>query len=228
MTVPGAESAASVHSVWIEIDHHEARRPIFAERGQDVLDAGLGGKLYRRLRQPQPLGPQPDLRYRLFAGDIDDGSPRLRQRAGSLEQERRLADAGIAADEERRAAHEAAAGDAVELGHAGLDPGRLRRFAGERGKRDDTTLARFLARPGGDAARGSLLDERVPLTAIVATPLPAGRDPAAVLADKLCGRPRHAITPQPKSRVVLYSICSPRGSGPSRGPRAMPHDAIGP
>ena len=38
------------------------------------------------------------------------------------QQQRRLADAGLAADEDERGGHEPAAEDAVELGHAGRDP----------------------------------------------------------------------------------------------------------
>ena len=43
----------------------------------------------------------------------------------ALEQERRLADARLAADEHEAGRHEPAAEDAVELGNAGRDPLRL-------------------------------------------------------------------------------------------------------
>ncbi len=119
VTVPGAESACSVHSVWIESTMSEGRRRFGAERGEDVLDAGLGGELHRRAGDAEPVGAEPDLRDGLLAGDIDDRRAAIGERAGDLEQQRRFADAGIAADQQRRAAHEPAAGDAVELGDAG-------------------------------------------------------------------------------------------------------------
>ena len=110
-----------------------------------------------------------------------------------LEEEGRLADAGIAADEEGRAAHEPAAGDAVELGDAGPDPRCLGAFAGERRQGDDAALPHgFRRRAGPDAAaRGRFLDEGVPLAAIVAAALPARTDGAAVLADILGFRLGH-------------------------------------
>ena len=59
-----------------------------------------------------------------------------RERGRDLDQQRRLADAGIAADQQHRAAHEAAAGDAVEFGNAGGQPRRFVRLAGERLERE--------------------------------------------------------------------------------------------
>jgi hypothetical protein len=63
------------------------------------------------------------------------------QRRRCLHQQGRLADAGIAADQQRRAAHEAAAGDAVEFGDAGDDAWRILDLAGKRGERDRPALA---------------------------------------------------------------------------------------
>ena len=107
------------------IDDDERRRLVGGERRQDVLDAGLGGELAPALRSAPgarraagSAPPPPRRRHRRPAG-------RLGQRAGRLQQQRRLADAGIAADQQRRAAHEAAAGHAVELGDAGADARRV-------------------------------------------------------------------------------------------------------
>ena len=91
--------------------------------------------------EPEPLGAQAHLRHRLLAGDIDDALAALRQRGRGLDQQRRLADARIAADQQHRAAHEAAAGDAVELGDAGRDARRFRAAALQGLEREQAALA---------------------------------------------------------------------------------------
>ena len=85
------------------VDDHEPRRRFGAERRQDVLDAGLGREPDRRLAERQALRAQADLGDRLLARDVDDRMPRCRERAGDLEEKRRLADPRIAADQKRRA-----------------------------------------------------------------------------------------------------------------------------
>ena len=96
VTVPGADSTVSVHMVWIEFDDDEARRLAFGQRGDDVLDRGLGGELDRRIAEAQPLGAQPHLRHGLFAGDVDGAVAGAGKRRRRLDQQRRFADAGIA------------------------------------------------------------------------------------------------------------------------------------
>src|SRR5207302_4827289 len=111
--------------------------------------------------------------------------PGAREQAGSLGEQRRFSDAGIAADQEHRAAHKAAAGDAVKLGHARGKARGLMALAGERFERELSTLA-FRAdrdRHRGRAG-GVLLGERIPFAAGVALALPAVIGSAAVLADK--------------------------------------------
>ena len=187
------------------IDDDERRRPAVGERGEDVLDAGLGGEQHRRVGEPEPLGAEPDLGDRLLAGDVDDPVPLLRQRAGGLQEQRRLADARVAADEQRRAAHDAAAGHPVELADAGRDPRGLGALAGERRKRNDPALPGAPHRPGGDTGRRRLLDQGVPLAAVVALPLPARTDRAAVLADEgrlePCGH--HTVSRAPDLDVLF-------------------------
>ena len=103
-----------------------------------------------RVGEAEPLGAQPHLRHRLLAGDVDRAMARARERRGDLDQQRRLADAGIAAEQQHRAAHEAAAGDAVELGDAGRQARGLVRLAGERLERERAALARRAGRaPAG-------------------------------------------------------------------------------
>ncbi len=103
----------------------------------------------------QAFGAQPDLRHCLLAGDIDDRLAGSGERAGHLKQQGRLADAGIAADQQGRAAHEAAAGDPVELGDAGADARRIVDLTGKRGERHRPALAELAGRGAGrDAAAG--------------------------------------------------------------------------
>ena len=113
-----------------------------AERRDDVLDRGLGRELDRRVGQAEPFCAQPHLRDRLFAGNVDGAVAGPRERRGDLDQQRGFADAGIAAEQQHRAAHEPAAGDAVELGDAGGQARRLVSFARERLEREQTALAR--------------------------------------------------------------------------------------
>jgi hypothetical protein len=109
--------------------------------------------------------------------------PGVRQRRRDLDQDGRLADAGIASHQQHRAAHQTTAGDAVELGDAGGQARSLLRLAGQRLELDQPALAR-----GAAAARGrrrhALFDQRVPLAARIALALPAVADRAAVLADE--------------------------------------------
>ena len=88
-----------------------------------------------------------------------------------LDQQRRFADAGIAAHQQHRAAHEAAAGDAVEFGDAGGQAGRVMGFAGQRLEREQAAFARRPAGAGG--ALGAFLGQRVPFAAGLAFALPA-------------------------------------------------------
>ena len=62
LTVPGAASSPSAHSVWIEFDHDEIGALALGERRQDVGEVGLAGQRQRRLGQAQALGPQAHLR----------------------------------------------------------------------------------------------------------------------------------------------------------------------
>ena len=66
---------------------------------------------------------------RLLAGDVGGGAAARRDGGRRLQQQRRFADAGIAADEDRRARHEAAAADAVQFGDAGQMARRAPAFA---------------------------------------------------------------------------------------------------
>ncbi len=107
-----------------------------ADRRDDRLELDFGEQRHRRVDQTEPLRAQRDLLDRLLAGDVE----RLLRRADRchrLQQQRRLADAGIAAQQDDAAGDEAAAQHAVELLEAGRKPRRLLRIdAAERAHRD--------------------------------------------------------------------------------------------
>src|SRR5207237_1917236 len=117
--------------------------------------------------------------------NIDRAMPGAREQAGSLGEQRRFSDAGIAADQEHRAAHKAAAGDAVKLDHARGKARGLMALAGESFERELSTLALAADRDRHRGRAGRvLLGERIPFAAGIALALPAIIRRAAVLADK--------------------------------------------
>jgi len=108
-----------------------------------------------------------------------------RHQAGGLRQQRRFADAGIAADQKHRASDKTAAGDAVEFGHPGGQARGLVAFAGQGFQREQPALSSGADRDrhrGG--AGGIFLGQRIPLSAGLALALPAVIGRAAVLADE--------------------------------------------
>ena len=176
------------------IDHRDLGRVGPLERRHDVAHRGGGGELHRRVAEPQPLGAQPHLVDRLLARDVGAGGVLLGERRRDLQQQRRLADAGIAADQQRRADHQAAAADAVELDDAALVARRLRRRAGEAGELERAALAAARQPAAGRAGRGRrFLGDGVPFAAALAAAAPLGRDGAARLADEALERPGHSV-----------------------------------
>ena len=174
-----------------EIDYDQARRLAFGEGRGDVLDRGLGGKLDRSIRQPEPFRAQADLCDRFLARDVDRALAGAGKRRRDLDQQRRLADAGIAAEQEDRAAHEAAAGDAIELRQSRCEARGVVRRSGQRFECELAALARRPAGRRWPRRCGVLLRDRVPLVAGVALALPAAIDRAAILADEAGIASRH-------------------------------------
>src|SRR5262249_48453120 len=121
-----------------------------------------------------------DLRAAFLAGDVEHLHLRA-QRIHRLQQQRRLADARVAADQHDAAGDDAAAEHAVQLLEAGGRACDLRGVdLAQRGhrlaarERLETILA---ARAFRDA-----LDQRVPRAAVRAAPQPLGRRAAAFVA----------------------------------------------
>src|ERR1700729_1734437 len=110
-------------------------------------------------------------------------------RRRDLQQKGRLADAGIAAQQQHGATHQPAAGHAIKFGYARGCPRSILRLAFER---LDSKYAAFLGCPRW--RNRAFLDKRVPLAASLAAAGPAHVGSAAVLTDViLCAR-RHFKT----------------------------------
>ena len=118
---------------------------------------------------------------------------RSRKRRGGLHQERRLADAWIAADEQDGAAYKASAGDPIKLAEPSCEARRVMGGAEERLKRKQSAFALGAARRRR-AARSRFLHEGVPLAASLALALPAVEGCSAVLTDEARGTTGHAQT----------------------------------
>ena len=157
------------------IDDHDVGRVALRAPATMSRTRGLGGELHRRVGQAQALGaqrgparPPPRRRCRRRR------ALRAGERRRHLQQQGRLADAGIAADQERRARHQPAAADPVELVDAALVARRLRRRAGQAGELERRPSAAGAPAPppaGPGAARG-FLDDGVPLAAALAAAAP--------------------------------------------------------
>ena len=105
-----------------------------------------GQRSTRGVAQARGARAQPHLSDRL-AGNVDRARARIARACRGSDQERRLADAGIARHQQHRAAHKAAAGDAVQLSDARRQPRRVMRLAGERLEREQAAFAGLAAGP---------------------------------------------------------------------------------
>ena len=131
------------------------------------------------LRQAEALGAQAHLGGGLLAREVDRAAAGVGEGGGDLQQQRRFADAGLAADQQGGARHDAAAGDAVELGQAGRDARDPCSAAlGQRLERHRAALGRLApGRSPAAAAASASSSMRVPLAAGHAFAGPARRRP---------------------------------------------------
>lgn len=130
-------------------------------------------------------GAEADLPGRLLAADIGHGLALDGEEGGGLEHEGRLADTGVAADEEERAGHDAAAEHAVEFGDAGREARSL--LVDHFGEGDGASGGCFAwSSPAGGAGTGAAFErfEGVPFVALGA---------AAGVSDRLPGAVRTAV-----------------------------------
>ncbi len=161
---------------------------------ENVAQGRRGGEGDRSLGDLQAFGAQPDLGRRFLAGDVSDRSPAPREARRDLEKQRRFPDAGVAADQERRARNQPAAAGAVEFRVAGREARLEFSAALQRGEIEDLAL-RLAAGTGEGARRGrGLLErDRIPFAAGVAAPGPFAIDRAAGLAYELFRRARQFV-----------------------------------
>ena len=105
------------------VDHADVGA-LAVERRADCVELRLREDL-DRLRTAETGSAQRHLRGRLLPRDEQRPPPGTRDRPERGQQQRRLADAGLAADEHERRGHETAAEHAIELGDPGRDALRL-------------------------------------------------------------------------------------------------------
>ncbi len=172
---------------------------------EDRGEVGLGGEVELVGEGTGALGAQPHLASRLLGADVEHALAVGGSAGRDLEQQRRLADAGLAAEQDGGAGHDAAAEHAVELGDAGR-PVR-RRLGADLGDRPGGA-------PLGDAGRGdrddgpAALDDAAPDLAFGAAAVPLGARPPALAARvRGCARLGHAVS---------LGGAADAGSGPGR------------
>jgi hypothetical protein len=148
----------------------------------DGAKRGLCGELHRGVGETHALGPRPDLLNGFLTGDVGAPGAAPGGLGGHLQEERGLAHAGIAAQQDRRARHHAAAADPVELVDAGGDAWRGRRLVLKPLERQAPDLGRLGGGHGAGRASLRFLDQGVPGAARRALARPLGLDGSTGLA----------------------------------------------
>ena len=132
------------------IDDHE-RRLDARDLLENPLEARLGEQVERRVADAEPLAARLDLVLGLLAGAVEHRADRARHVRRGLQQQRRLADARLAAEQHQRAGHDAAAEHAIEL----VDAGRQARVLFESRCRHRAAPRRSCRPSRSGAARGA-------------------------------------------------------------------------
>ena len=110
---------------------HDRGRPEFLNGFENLFERSFGQNVQRRSLHAEPFPTHFNLLRRLFAGNVQDAFALRDQAREGLQQEGRLANARIAANQNHRAGNHAAAENPVEF----PDPGATAMFA------DDFDLA---------------------------------------------------------------------------------------
>ena len=174
VTPPGTPSRSAAPMVWIESTTSSVGPHLLdvAEHGAEV---GLGGEVELVVDAAGAVGAQPDLGGGLLAGDVERAAPVARGLGGDLEQQRALADPGLAGQQDRRARDQPAAEHPVELGDAaGAERGLLDRDLADRHRRAGDRAG------AGARLRRAGLGDRSPRLALAAAADPLGGLPAAL------------------------------------------------
>ena len=98
------------------IDDQQGRRFAPAHGRQDIADRSRRREPDGRSAEAKAHRAQPHLLGGFLTGDVDDLLARTREPRRDLQQERRFADARIAADQQGGTCHNAVADRPVELG----------------------------------------------------------------------------------------------------------------
>ena len=149
------------------------------QRGQDTFEVDFRHQRQGAGFEAETAGAQRHLFARLLTTDVQHLVGRRQQRQ-CLQQQRALADAGVAADQHDTAGHQAAAQRAVELADAGGDAFGLARLDLRKVHRTRTRRQRFETMPTD--LFGDALDQRVPFPATGALALPFRTRCAALAA----------------------------------------------
>ncbi len=95
---------------------------------EDPLDTGLRQQVQRRIAHTEPVATTLHLMLRLFGRGVENRTDLAREVRGGLEQQRRLADAGLSSEQDERPGDDAATEHAVELVDAGGQAHAVRHF----------------------------------------------------------------------------------------------------
>ena len=123
--LPGADWNLIENTVWTESTIDE-RRLEARDLLENALDAGFGQQIQRRRADAETIAAALDLMLGLLARRVEHRADLAREVRRRLQQQRRLADAGLAAEQHERAGHDAAAEHAIELADAGRQPHGVR------------------------------------------------------------------------------------------------------
>src|ERR1700730_10756447 len=191
----------------IDGGHH---RPSLFEMLHDAVEVVLGQHHKAVALDAKTLRPQLQLLDRLLARHVENRAVRAGHLAGELQQQGRLANAGIAADQHQGAGHDSAAQYLVELSHGepepvGLGKADLCQRHGLRARNADPPRARVRRRLRPDL----FLDVTIPVAAFRTTADPFRRLVAALLAgeDRPRARP-HARLSTPGLADVVFTVGS--------------------
>ena len=158
----------------------------FANGRDDRLDLDLGQHADPGILDAEALRAQRYLLGRFFAGDVE-ARARLADQCQRLQQQRRLADARIAAEQDHRAVDRSTAEHAVEFGDAGRMARRIGR--GDRAQFEHRRAAAGQRLEAGRGRDGDAFHQSVPCAAAGALALPFRRLCAA-LGALINGGPR--------------------------------------
>ena len=176
---PAMPSLPELATVLHGVDDHK-RRLDLGDVAEHRGEVGFAGEKQMLGESTRALGAQSHLVQRLFSADVEHLLAGLGNAAGELEQQRRLADAGLARAQHDSTRNDAAAEHAIEL----VDAGCAARCIGCRHLGDRHCAGGCAGCHGDDGslaegARADLFDG-APGLALVAPTNPFGASPAAL------------------------------------------------